>query len=219
MRLNRAFSKGKIHHVLQRGHNGSEIFFDDKDRIEYLKVIFRGAKKYRALVHSFQLLHHEAHWLLTPQRDNSIVLIVQSVGREYVRYFNQRWGRTGTLWDGRYRCYWMDQHADLELNAQKYLDLLSKKSSLTNDVIAWRWSTCAYYCGIFSGTNHIINKEKFRNFISPIPSYWELGNTPFERQLKYKKFLTNPQSETDTSDIVKCLNRGLPWLKTYIKGK
>ena len=42
-----------------------------------------------------------------------------------------------------------------------------KNEWLTNNEIEWGWSTCAHYCGVFSGTNHIINKEKFRNFISP----------------------------------------------------
>ena len=210
MRLNRAVSKGKVHHVLQRGHNGSEIFFDDKDRIEYLTVVFQGAVRYQAVIHAFQLLQHEAHWLVTPNSDNAIALTMQSVGREYVRYFNQRWDRTGTLWDGRYKSYWIEKNADLELNAQKYLDQLSKKSGLTKNEVDWDWSTCAYYCGIFSGTNHIINKEKFRNFISPIPSYWELGNTPFERQFKYREFLAELQSESEEYEIRRCLSRGKP---------
>mgnify|MGYP003336947020 CR=1 FL=1 len=146
-----------------------------------------------------------------------IALTVQSVGREYVRYFNQRWGRTGTLWDGRYKSYWIDKNPFLELNAQKYLDQLSKTSGLTNNEIEWSWATCAHYCGVFSGTNHIINKEKFRNFISPIPSYWEIGNTPFERQFKYREFLTEPQPQMVIKEIIRCMNRGLPWLKSGTK--
>ena len=105
----------------------------------------------------------------------------------------------------------------LELNAQKYLDQLSKTSGLTNNEIEWGWSTCAHYCGVFSGTNHIINKEKFRNFISPIPSYWEIGNTPFERQFKYRKFLSEPQPQMVVKEIIRCMSRGLPWLKSDTK--
>ena len=217
MRLNRTVSKGKVHYVVQRGHNGSDIFFDDKDRETYLTVVFQGVVRHKAVIHAFQLLQHEAHWLFTPHEENSIALTVQSVGREYVRYFNQRWGRTGTLWDGRYKSYWMDKNPFLELNAQKYLDQLSKTSGLTNNEIEWGWSTCAHYCGVFSGTNHIINKEKFRNFISPIPSYWEIGNTPFERQFKYRKFLSEPQSQMVVKEITRCMNRGLPWLKSDSK--
>ena len=37
VRLNRTVSKGKVHYVVQRGHNGSDIFFDDKDRETYLQ--------------------------------------------------------------------------------------------------------------------------------------------------------------------------------------
>ena len=95
VRLNRTVSRGKVHYVVQRGHNGSDIFFDDKDRETYLTVVFQGGVRYKAVIHAFQLLQHEAHWLFTPHEENSIALTVQSVGREYVRYFNQRWGGLG----------------------------------------------------------------------------------------------------------------------------
>ena len=79
MRLNRTVSKGKVHYVVQRGHNGSDIFFDDKDRETYLTVVFEGGVRYKAVIHAFQLLQHEAHWLFTPHEENSIALTVQSV--------------------------------------------------------------------------------------------------------------------------------------------
>ena len=84
MRLNRTVSIGKVHYVVQRGHNGSDIFFDDRDRETYLTVVFQGGVRYKAVIHAFQLLQHEAHWLFTPHEENSIALTVQSVGREYV---------------------------------------------------------------------------------------------------------------------------------------
>ena len=97
------------------------------------------------------------------------------------------------------------------------MDHQKSNGFLTNNEIEWSWSTCAHYCGVFSGTKHIINKEKFRNFISPIPSYWELGNTPFERQFKYKKFLSEPQPQMIVKEIIRCMSRGLPWLKSDVK--
>ena len=117
------------------------------------------------MIHAFQLLQHEAHGYLRHMK-KTLALTVQSVGREYVRYFNQRWGRTGTSgmvdinligWTKIF----------LELNAQKYLDQLSKTSGLTNNEIEWGWSTCAHYCGVFSGTNHIINMKSLETLFHP----------------------------------------------------
>ena len=42
---------------------------------------FEGGVRYKAVIHAFQLLQHEAHWLFTPHEENSIALTVQSVGR------------------------------------------------------------------------------------------------------------------------------------------
>ena len=64
---------------MQRGHNGSDIFFDDKDRETYLTVVFQGGVRNKAVIHAFQLLQHEAHWLFTPNEENSIALTVSQL--------------------------------------------------------------------------------------------------------------------------------------------
>ena len=205
--------KGKLHHFSQKGHNNAEIFMDDKDRIAYLDSIFSAAEKNKLIIHAYQLLNHEAHWMVTPKLGDSLRLTVQSVGREYVRAFNQRWGRTGTLWDGRYRSYVIDGKPTVELNIQKYLDKLPKDNGLIRDEVQWKWSSCAYYCGTLSQVQKLITKKNYWSFLFPISAYWDLGNTPFERQFKYREFLKRSLSDEETEQIRKSLSRGVPKLK------
>jgi putative transposase len=212
MRPIRKISKGKLHHFAQKGHNNAEIFMDDKDRIAYLDSIFSAAEKNKLIIHAYQLLNHEAHWMVTPKLGDSLRLTVQSVGREYVRAFNQRWGRTGTLWDGRYRSYVIDGKPTVELNIQKYLDKLPKDNGLIRDEVQWKWSSCAYYCGTLSQVQKLITKKNYWSFLFPISAYWDLGNTPFERQFKYREFLKRSLSHEETEKIRKSLSRGVPKL-------
>jgi putative transposase len=43
------------------------------------------------------------HLLVTPRKPLAIAKLMQSVGRHYVRYVNDRYCRSGTLWEGRYK--------------------------------------------------------------------------------------------------------------------
>ncbi len=209
-RLQRVIPKGKLHHLQQRGHNGMEVFFDDKDRLNYLRCFFTASEKFDLNIHTFQLLNSEAHWLVSPGDENSISFTIQSVGRSYVRYFNQRWSRSGTLWDGRYRTYWLDKASIISLSTQKFIDQLSKKTGLINEEIEWKWSSCAYFCGLFGIGTYAFNKTEFGSKLSPIEAYWSLGNTPFERQKKYRDFLKMTQPDCESEEIRKCLSRGKP---------
>ena len=44
----------------------------------------------------------------TPETEEGISLMMQSLGRYYVRYFNKRHKRTGTLWEGRFKASIVD---------------------------------------------------------------------------------------------------------------
>lgn len=48
--------------------------------------------------------------------------VMQSLGRHYVRYVNDRYRRTGTLWDGRYKACLVDSEAYL-LRCCRYIEL------------------------------------------------------------------------------------------------
>lgn len=51
---------------------------------------------------------NHVHLFITPHREPGIGKVMQSVGRSYVRYFNDTYHRKGTLWEGRYRATLLD---------------------------------------------------------------------------------------------------------------
>lgn len=46
---------------------------------------------------------NHVHILSTPSSTNGIYSMTQTLGRQYMRYFNYTYKRTGTLWEGRYK--------------------------------------------------------------------------------------------------------------------
>src|SRR4051794_22312806 len=102
-RLARLTLPGYPHHVIQRGNNRQLIFASDDDRRQLLQLLEVHAKELGVAVHSYVLMDNHFHLLATPKDAVGLPKLMQAVGRRYVRTFNDTYGRTGTLWEGRYK--------------------------------------------------------------------------------------------------------------------
>ena len=113
---------GYPHHIIQRGNNRQPIFVDDADRQRLLGDLAEHARNRGVAVHAYVLMSNHLHLLVTPEAADSVPLMMQGVGRAYVRYFNRRHGRSGTLWEGRYRSTLIEAERHL-LACMVYIDL------------------------------------------------------------------------------------------------
>ncbi len=190
---------GRTYHLVQRGHDRAEIFRDDQDRKSYLESFLQAAIGFGLRVHAYCLLKSEAHWLVTPQRADAMADVVQQVGRSYVRRFNSRWSRQGTLWEGRYRAYWIDEAA-YGLSVQRAIESLPSREGLVTRPMEWRWSSLGVHVGQGSEPR-----------MAALHGYWALGNTPFEREEKYLAAIDQVLSEAVWENIRKGLASGRPW--------
>src|SRR5262245_31659882 len=94
---------GLPQHVTQRGNNRSTLFTTDSDYRFFLRCLRLALAQYQSQLHAYVLMTNHVHLLMTPTNPTGIARLMQQVGRSYVRYFNLTYGRTGTLWEGRYR--------------------------------------------------------------------------------------------------------------------
>lgn len=191
---------GRTYHVVQRGHDRAEIFRDDHDRKSYLESFLQASIGFGLRVHAYCLLHCEAHWLVTPQRGDAMADVIQQVGRSYVRRFNTRWSRQGTLWEGRYRAYWIDEPA-YGLLLQRSIEWLPVKEAFVQRPIDWLWSSIHAHLG-----------QATEPRLFALPSYWSLGNTPFDRESRYPSVIDLPIIDGVWEQIRKGLTSGRPWV-------
>ena len=102
-RLPRYAAPGMPQHIIQRGNNRSVLFATDSDRRFFLDLLRQACERYGCQLHAYVLMTNHVHLLMTPASASSIAKVMQSVGRRYVRRFNDAYQRTGTLWEGRYK--------------------------------------------------------------------------------------------------------------------
>lgn len=176
-RLARLTLPGQVHHVMHRGNNRQAIVLDDTDRDTLLNLLWARAEQLKVAVHAYVLLQDHFQLLCTPSTADGVPRLMQGVGRDYVRHFNRRHGRTGTLWEGRYRST-LIQADRYFLPCMVFIDLDPVREGLSVDALSYSWSSHRHYAG-----------QAPDRHVTPHAAYWALGNTPFAREAAYAELV------------------------------
>ena len=195
-RLPRLSLAGHVHHVLQRGNNHQPICVDSEDYRALLSILCETARQSRVAVHAYVLLPDHFHLLVTPQEGTALTLMMQAMGRQYVRYFNDRHSRSGTLWDGRFKSTVL-QADRFGLVAMVFTDLHPVRSGLAQSVQSYPWSSFAHYSG-----------TQVDKLITSLPDYWQLGNTPFAREAAYTRMVQEGVNSVQIDQLTHSVIRG-----------
>jgi len=119
---------------------------------------------------------------------------MQDVGRRYVRVINTLHGRTGTLWEARFRSSLIDSENYL-LVCQRYIELNPVRAGIVADPAAYQWSSHTYYA---SGcANRLVTEHAV---------YRGLGSTTAERRSTYLSLFTKPLNDMVVARIREAIN-------------
>jgi putative transposase len=186
------------HHVLQRGNDNQPIFRDDDDHRRFLEFLRESAKFYRVAIHAYVLMPNHVHLLATPADEDGLAAMMQKVGRLYVPWFNNKYGRSGTLFQGRFRTSVVDADAYF-LACVRYIELNPLRSQLAFDPLEYPWSSYAHHAGVRPDP-----------LITDHAKYWALGNTPFQREAAYIELAQQGMSGQELDAINAAVLKGAP---------
>ncbi len=195
-RLPRYAVPGQPQHVIQRGNNRSVLFAADTDHRIFLDCLKTACEHYGCQVHAYVLMTNHVHLLMTPENKTGIGKVMQSVGRRYVQYFNFTYGRTGTLWEGRYKATLIDTEPYL-LTCYRYIELNPVRAALVEHPCQYRWSS---YCANSLGQPDPL--------IAPHWQYLALGSSAAERQSAYRALFGNDIDDQTLREIREATNKG-----------
>ncbi len=184
-RLPRYAIKNQPQHIIQRGRNGQQIFFEEQDYQYFYDCLEAAAYNYQLKIHAYVLMPSHVHLLATPSNTDSISRVTQSIGRNYVQYFNECIGGSGTIWEGRYRATVVDSKNYL-LTCSRYIESYPVRGGLVKKEADYRWSSYAHNA-----------LGKVEEMISAHQEYLKLGNSDKERANAYRAlFKQNLCSQT-----------------------
>ena len=194
----RFFLPGIPAHIVQRGHNRQVVFLENLDFLRYISLLEKARERYACEVHAYVLMTNHVHLLVTPSTTDSISGMMQYIGRQYVPYFNSKYSRTGTLWEGRFKASIVDTSHYL-LACYRYIEMNPVRAGLVSLAGEYLWSS--YPANARGDT---------KSFITPHPGYLSLGNTPDSRRKAYKELFVEKDMEIDLPNIREHLQSGTP---------
>lgn len=180
---------GIAQHLIQRGNNRQVCFTDEQDMITFGQWLCDYSSEYGVAIHAWVFMTNHIHLLATPDGYNSISLMMQALGRRYVRHFNSRHHRTGTLWEGRYRSCLVDSD-DYLLHCQRYIEMNPVRAAMVSAPSEYRWSS-------YRTNAH----GKPSRLVTPHPIYQHLGNDCNARQVAYRTLFSD-QLPTDIIESI-----------------
>ena len=195
-RLPRLSVPGHPHLIIQRGHNRQAVFQGEADYRIYLETLREYALTYRLAVHAYAVLPAEVFLLATPADEHALSRTMQSLGRRYVAWYNRQHGRTGALWDGRFRAGVVEARSSL-LACTVFVETQALRRGLVARADDWPWTSLAHH-----------NGHRTDPLIAEHALWWELGNTPFEREMAYRRRLEQGLGEAESRRIEDAATRG-----------
>lgn len=200
-RLPRLIVPNAPHHVVQFGHDSTALFRDDEDHQRFLSWLRDSARHYRVAIHAYHLVPGQFQLLATPADDSGLGAALQRLGRYYVPWFNAKYGRSGSLFAGRFKTAVIEP-GPYFLQCCQYIEFCTGRISVLPDLeegIRARWSSYPHHAGLRSDpllTDHAL--------------YWALGNTPFQREAAYKAMCEQALTAAQIAAIEGSVLKGWP---------
>lgn len=188
-RLPRLVVPHQPHHVIQKGNDRQIIFRDEEDHGAFLKWVREAARQFKVAVHAYVLMPDHFHFLVTPSDATGLGRMMQWIGRHYVPYFNRKYLRSGTLWEGRYKATVIESQRYFML-CSRYIELNPVRTRLVDDPADYEWSSCKHHIGVRSDP-----------LITDHEMFWALGNTPFDREAAYKALIQQDVSQNESQAL------------------
>jgi putative transposase len=185
-------------HVVQRGNNRGACFVTDADRRLYLHCLADATRQHGCHIHAYVLMPNHVHLLVTPDDGDGVPMMMQDVGRRYVRLFNDTHKRTGTLWEGRYKAAMIDSERYF-LTCQRYVEQNPLRAELVRNAADYAWSS--YRHSAFGIRNPLV---------TPHEIFTALGRDDDERRAAYAALFAEPLPAREIEKIREATNKGWP---------
>lgn len=156
-----------VYHVIQRGINHILIFFEDADRLMFIKLLeLQVCETFK--VYCYCLMDNHLHLIVKSDR---LSFYFHRIFTIYASWFNQKYEREGYLFQNRFKSEVIEDEGYL-LRCCRYVLQNPLKAGLCSKVSEYRWSSYSAYfnpAGSFVCTEFLplffARREDFQSYI------------------------------------------------------
>lgn len=195
-RMPRLAVAGLPHLVVQRSTSRRAALADGADRDAYLAALERAVRDTGVAIHAFALVADTVLLLATPRAAVDLGGLMLRVNRRFVPAFHRRHGSSGALWAGRFETAAIEPEQYL-LPAMWMVEQAPVRAGLVAAAGAWPWSSARHHLG-----------REASPLVTDHGAYWQLGNTPFEREARHERELATPLGAHDEEQLLAAARGG-----------
>jgi putative transposase len=195
-RLPRCAPPGIPQHIIQRGNDRQPCFDDPSDFAVYLSRLDESARRHCVDIHAWVLMTNHVHLLVTPHSRHGVSDMMQSLGRDYVSWFNHHHERTGTLWEGRFKSCLVDTEHYL-FQCYRYIEMNPVRAGMVSHPADYWWSS--FRCNALGRRSKIV---------VPHDVYLQLGKSMDERAAAYRQMFLQELSDRQLEEIRAAIKSG-----------
>jgi putative transposase len=164
-------------HMLQRGHNKKACFEQEQDFRLYLSLLTESSKLHPCAIHAFVLMTNHVHLLATPAEPVHASRMMKRLNEQYGMYFNNKYGRTGSVWEGRFKTCIVDTVSYL-LQTHRYIELNPVRAGMVPEPGEYAWSS--YGANAYGEPSDLL---------TPHEQILRMGACDDERRSQYRRFV------------------------------
>jgi putative transposase len=173
--------------VILRSLDKLTVFRDEEDYLIFKSFLQECNEAQNLAIHAYILMPNYFEFLATPSHEDALSKFMQSLGRKYVGYFNKKYNRSGTIWEGRYR-------SSLLEDAKFLFDVMTYIEKTTSDVETFS-----------SREKNLYNKKD--EIVTYHALYKKLGFRDEERLQAYRDLFDSKMDEQKVKFIVDSLEK------------
>jgi putative transposase len=197
-RVPRLDEAGLPQHVVLRGHDRKPFLSAEIDRRVCLRYLEEALAAHDCLLHAFVLMDNHVHLLVTGMHEGALSEFMHAWSRRFSHYFNRSRGRSGSLYEGRFRSD--PVRTDRHFHAcMRYIEMNPVRAGMVGHPRLFAWSSFSQNAsGAPSG------------LLTPHECYLELGATPEDRRAAYRALFEEPMSDAELESIRAGIMSGPP---------
>lgn len=165
--------KGATFHITVRCNNKENLIQNEIDFRKYKLILKKTKQKFGFLLHNYTIMNNHPHLIIRLESTLNISKIMQSINRQYARWYNEHYKRKGHFWEDRFYAELIKDDFQL-LATMRYMDLNPVRAGLCKIPTLWKYSGASFYL-----------KGMMNNLIDPPEAYINLGKDSASRQIAY----------------------------------
>ena len=183
-----------------QGMGGQPVFKTRQAFALFQDRMPQSAQEERIAVHAYCLAPTGAMLMVSAQQPDAVGRFVQNINRHFSAFIRQNQGRqVGSVWAPRFKSTVVQPNPH-SLTASVFVETWATRTGQAHDLANYAWSSYAAHIGLVSAP-----------WLTDLPLYWQLGNTPFERQSRYKQLSEQGPSPREVAELHDCLQKGWLW--------